>query len=300
MTGSRFEIRRLSDCSLTDAVEIWNEGFKGYFVDMTLTADDYLKRLRNEDLSHEHSLIAFSDDKPAGFLLNGIRATGGLKVAWNGGTGVSAEFRKQGVGKALVQAAIDVYAAEKVELATLEALSNNTAAIALYRKFGYELLDRLIFLRHEGRLEDLAHDRETSPYSARSVHPAEVGPLSFYRQVAPWQTQWQSLQLNDGQAVIVSDAAGVDVGYALFRKKFAEAGKLEGIALSQCEVSPDRPDSAAIAVSTLSHVYSPLDQDCRRSTSNLRMSNELVLKILRTSGFTTFVEQLHMAKRLSC
>ncbi len=33
------EIRRLSACSFDDAVKIWNEGFQGYFVDMTLSLD---------------------------------------------------------------------------------------------------------------------------------------------------------------------------------------------------------------------------------------------------------------------
>ena len=72
---SEFEIRRLSACSFHDAVKIWNEGFQGYFVDMSL--DRYLSRLQREGLSPEFSLMAFSDRTPAGFLLNGIRTNPG-------------------------------------------------------------------------------------------------------------------------------------------------------------------------------------------------------------------------------
>ena len=38
------EIRRLNTCTFDEAVQIWNEGFKGYFVDMTVSLDAYLRR----------------------------------------------------------------------------------------------------------------------------------------------------------------------------------------------------------------------------------------------------------------
>jgi ribosomal protein S18 acetylase RimI-like enzyme len=289
------DIKRLSDCSLTDAVNIWNEGFKGYFVDVTLTTEGYLKRLQNEGLSQSHSLIAYCEGKPAGFLLSGIRYQGETKVAWNGGTGVSPEFRKSGVGKVLVQAALDVYKTEVVALATLEAISNNAPAISLYQKFGYEVVDRLIFLRHEGRLDSFVRNDDPK-YFVRSVSPASVGELDFYHHSAPWQAQWQSLVLDNGEAVLVTDSAGTNVAYALFRNKFGQQKSLESIALYQCEVRPGRGDARSIAAAALEHIYSPLDEKRRRTTSNLRMSNELVLEILCDAGFTTFVEQVKMEK----
>jgi len=102
------EIRRLSECSFDDAAQAWNEGFQGYFVDMTLSLDRYLARLHYEGLSPEFSLMAFSDGTPAGFLLNGIRTNPGPKVAWNGGTGVSPQFRGRGLAKEMVTECIDI------------------------------------------------------------------------------------------------------------------------------------------------------------------------------------------------
>jgi len=295
MRASNLEIKRLTVCSLTDAVTVWNEGFSDYFVDLTLTAESYLARLRNEGLSQAHSLIAFVDGNPAGFLLNGIREAGGMKLAWNGGTGVSPKFRKRGVGKALVQAAIGLYREEGVELATLEAISNNEPAIALYRKFGYEVVDRLIFLRHEGQLDSFT---SASQYMITTAKPEQVGELDFYLQSSPWQAQWQNMLLDGGEAAIVADREGVDVGYALCRKKIDADGNLQSIALHQCEVRPDRTDTPNIARVALDHVFAPLRAECLRTTANLRMSNELVLGILKEASFTTFVEQVQMSRRM--
>src|SRR4051794_29765326 len=96
------EKKSLVEISIGDGVRVWNEGFQGYFIDMTASADGYLARLNNEGLAVDLSLVAIIDGSAAGFLLNGIRKNGNQTIAWNGGTGVASDFRRQGVGKVLV------------------------------------------------------------------------------------------------------------------------------------------------------------------------------------------------------
>jgi ribosomal protein S18 acetylase RimI-like enzyme len=289
------EVRRLSTRKFDEAVQLWNEGFQGYLVDMTLSLDRFLARLIMEDLSLSRSLVALCDGQPAGFLLNGIRNNGVHKVAWNGGTGVRPEFRGRHVGRALVEAAIEVYKEEEVHHATLEALAGNDAAIALYQKCGYEIIERLVILHCETSLASQLCDSDRS-YSVRTVQPHEVARLDFYRSDLPWQVQWQSVAAKKGSALIVTDTSGVVVGYALYRCTFTEAGTLAVITLFQCEARTDQPDPDVIIASALERVYSPLDVQCRRNTSNLSESNELVRSCLEKAGFSTFVEQVHMIK----
>ena len=298
MAVAGLEIRRLNTCSFDEAVGVWNEGFKGYFVDMTLSLDGYLTRLQTEGLSPEYSFVAFSEGQAVGFLLNGLRDSGRSRAAWNGGTGVSPEFRGMGIGKELMRATLDFYDEERIDIATLEAISDNERAISLYQSCGYQIVGRLIFLQHEGRLEGqlfVRHDMEAA-YGVRDVAPAVAGALSFYRTAVPWQAQWQSLALNNGAAVIVSDAEGVEVGYALYKKKFDRQGRLNAVALYQCEVKPGREDAGDIVASLLEYVYAPREVKCRRSTYNFSMRNDLVVRILRDAGFTTFIEQVHMSR----
>jgi ribosomal protein S18 acetylase RimI-like enzyme len=293
---TKVEIRRLSICSFDDAVKSWNEGFQGYFVDMTLSLDRYLSRLQYEGLSPEFSLVAFCDRTPAGFLLNGIRTDPGLKVAWNGGTGVSPQFRGRGVGKALMQATVDLYEELGIQVATLEAISENEPAISLYQQFGYEVIDRLVFLNHEGELNERAFPEPNSQmYSATQVAPYLVGELEFYQESSPWQGHWQSLVRHNGEALIVSNAAGAAVGYALYKKKRDDQGTITEIALHQC-VAKAGAETEAIIGCALRSLYAPLELECKRSTYNFSKANEPVVTMLIEAGFTSFIEQVHMVR----
>src|ERR1051325_3696052 len=293
---NKIELRRLSECSFEQAVQIWNSGFKGYRVDMTRCLDAYLVRLHHDDLSPELSFVAFSADQPAGFLLNGIRNNGSKKVAWNGGTAISPEFRGKGVGHTLLSAAISLYRDQGVEFATLEAISDNEPAIALYEKFGYETVDRLLFLQRDGALSSpFVIDKK---YSVRNVAPASLQRLDFYDHSAPWSTQWQCVALRGGAAVIVSDERGKEIGYALYAKTYAEGGEVTAVTLFQCVAAPGSHDAEGIVTALLDEVYGPHEVECRRSTFNLSKKYEVVQRQLEKSAFVPFIEQLHMVKRL--
>ncbi|MDQ2855718.1 MAG: GNAT family N-acetyltransferase [Acidobacteriota bacterium] len=291
------EIKRLSDCSFSEAVKIWNEGFQGYFVDMTTSLEGYLARLQRDGVSPELSLMAFCEGRRSGFLLNSLSA--GRRVVWNAGTGVSPEFRGRGVGKALMTATLDLYHEHGVEIAMLEAVSENQHAISLYEKFGYEIIDGLLFLRHTGKLGERAFSRTNAhSYSAELVSPYAVGKLEFYEEMAPWQTHWDSVRRNNGNALIVSDAKGAAVGYALYMKKYDKRGKVVDIALCQCVARPDSETEAVVA-SALQSVYAPFEWECERSTFNFSKSNAVARRMLVEAGFTSFIEQVHMIRRFN-
>ena len=289
-----FEIKRLNTCSFQTAHEAWNAGFKGYFVDLTLPLDRFVQRLTYENISLEHSLIAFEQDRPVGFLLNAFRISRDKKIAWNGGTGVAPDMRGKGVGKALVAAAIDVYKSEYVDTAFLEAIKGNESAIALYKNNGYQVFDELTNLQSDNPNKFTS---TSSSYIIQEVHPAVVGVLDFYYERSAWQTQWQSLAATCGEAVIVRDDDGSPTAYALFRRKFNEDGKLLSVALSQFEFAGDRDDTDAIVSVVLDKIFPA--GEYRRTTYNFRKSNRFVIEKLLDEGFTTYVEQVHMMKDLS-
>jgi ribosomal protein S18 acetylase RimI-like enzyme len=288
-----FEIKRISKCSFQTAHEAWNAGFKGYFVDLTLPLDRFVQRLSYENISPEHSLIAFDQERPVGFLLNAFRTTWGKKIAWNGGTGVVPDMRGKGVGKALVAASIEVYKSESVDVAFLEAIKGNDSAIALYKNNGYRVIDELTNLQTDNAI---TFATDALSYTVQEVHPAIVGGLDFYYETSAWQTQWQSVVSTCGEAIIIH-ADGSPIAYALFRKKFDDNGKLLSVALCQCEVAPERDDRDAIVSLVLARIFPA--GEYRRITYNFRQSNKVVIDKLVAAGFTTYIEQVHMMKNIS-
>ena len=289
------ELKPMNTCSFQTALDVWNEGFQEYFVDLTLSLDKFLARVTSERLSPELSFIAFVAEKPVGLLLNGIRANGVTKSAWNGGTGVIPSYRGKGIGRALVNASIELYEEQGIEVATLEALRGNESAIKLYTNCGYSIVEELTFLD----AGDSVHSFDLKPgFTVRQVSLSSVGALSFYPELSAWQTQWQSLLSSNGEAIIVSDDSGGAVGYALYKKRYDADGTLANVALCQCEVAPDRDDAEHIAASALQRAFFFEPGSYRRSTHNFRKSNQLVVRMLSDAGFTTFIEQVHMIKSM--
>ena len=290
---NQLEMKPMHTCSFETTLQVWNEGFKGYFVDMSLTLDKLLDRLTASRVSPEHSLIAMDCGKPVGFLFSAIGLIGDKKVSWNGGTGVIPEYRGKGVGKALVQATVDIYKEDNVDVASLEAISANHSAINLYKRFGYEVIDELTYLQ----TTEPHFSAGTTAYDVVSAHPSAVGRLPFYRELSPWQSQWQTVALRGGEAIVIIDSNQTAIGYALFDRRYDEAGNIVRIGLFQCEVVPGRSDESEVAQLMMSRVFVNDGGRYQRTTVNLRKSNEVVVEILKDAGFTTFIEQLHMMLR---
>ncbi|MGB8957354.1 MAG: GNAT family N-acetyltransferase [Tumebacillaceae bacterium] len=288
-------IKRMHECTMEEVLESWNKGWEGYYFNMTMGYDQYFARMASEGLSIPLSLIAFAEGKPAGFLLNGIRNLDGKKVGWNGGTAVSPEYRRHGVGRKLMEAALDVYREEGCDMAILEAMSQNDRAIALYEQYGYETIDRLLLYVCESFGEGTFGLRDETPYAVRAVPLSEAGNLPFYKHWAAWQTHWLSDRGN-GEALVVEDEEGNVVGYALCRRFYSLDGQLLAVVLTQCETLPDHPDADTILATALRDVFGPASARCRRSTLNLSAKHERLLRLLEQEGFKERDSQVYMLR----
>ncbi|RHW35680.1 GNAT family N-acetyltransferase [Neobacillus notoginsengisoli] len=290
------EIKRLADCTFNEALTAWNTGFEGYFADMTMTHEAFLRRFPLEDLSPALSVVAFIDGEPAGLILSGIRTLKGVKTAWNGGTAVAVKFRQQGVGRALMEKTLAIYEEEGVQLAMLEAIEGNDKAIALYESLGYKNVDHLEYLELKGKLDasPLEHD---GSYTFRKVHPLHAGLLPFYKGGNPWQTHWQSAK--DAEAVILTDRTGKEAGYAYFRKSFNEEGAHISTVIYQSEADETREDARKIIQSLLGCVIGQFDDEIRRIVLNLpAQRSKIAHSVLKEIGFTPFVNQVMMNREM--
>jgi GNAT superfamily N-acetyltransferase len=214
-----FTIKKLSECTLDEALIAWNTGFEGYYFDATMDVDRFTARLGHENLSATYSIIAFDGKKPVGILLNGIKTVNGKKLSWNGGTGVASAYRKRGVGKLLVDKAIKLYKEADVHVSTLEAISENVRAISLYEQKGYKTVDEVVHLSKEAAPEFYG----ALDYQAVYTSASDTQFLPLYQHDTPWQSQWFSMR--EGQGLQLIDSDGDTVAYGLFKRQYVESGR---------------------------------------------------------------------------
>ncbi|RZT15588.1 GNAT family N-acetyltransferase [Fictibacillus sp. BK138] len=293
-----YTIKKLDTLTLAEVVETWNEGFKGYYSDATMTVDSFVARMVKENLKPSLSIVAFDGEKPVGILLSGVQDVNGSRVSWNGGTAVIPDYRKKGVGLALVEASLKIYEEEKVDVATLEAFSINEKAINLYKKMGYEVIDSLNWMQNDNSIapELLDFSIEKTDLSFVTKTMQEVQSLPIYnKEIKPWQTEWFNLR-QDGELLLVLES-GTPIGYFLYRHVLDQEGKKTATVLYQAEVKSGTSDEETIIKAGLKELLTPLDA-IKRMVVNLPSKKESVTRILKEIGFTVAVEQVLMTKPL--
>ncbi|MEK3806453.1 GNAT family N-acetyltransferase [Bacillus sp. FSL H8-0547] len=285
--------KRLSECTLQDALIAWNKGFEGYDFDMTLTLEAFLNRLVFENLSPALSIVAFDGTEPVGLILNGIRSIDGKNVSWNGGTGVAPAYRSKGVGKKMMEEVLSIYEKAGVHTATLEALSHNERAIRLYEKMGYQTTDQLI---HLGYSAPLTCDPNHGPHDIHWKKPHDLAEHSFCSRLIPWQVQWQNIR--DGEALLAVEN-GETIGYSLSKRKYDEDGKLSGILLFQCEAHPEHENKESVLKSLLHEAFAFSNEaNVSRTAVNFSKTHP-VCGILEDEGFIVKAEQVFMVREMT-
>ena len=83
------------------------------------------------------ALVARSNEAVVGYLLAGFRTFQGEKAAGVESMFVPMEFRRRGIGSALMSAFLDWFRASDAPLASIAVAPGNVAAATLYRKAGF-------------------------------------------------------------------------------------------------------------------------------------------------------------------
>lgn len=289
-------IKKLVDCSLAEAVTAWNQGFEGYFINATTTPEKFITRMFTEDLSPSLSIIAFENNVPIGIVMTGLRIVDGKKIAWNGGTGVSKEYRGKGIGKLLIEANLLNLKEESVSLATLEAISENKNAISLYIKMGYVIEDTVEFLTLNGKQRQNPIREFNHNYTVERAAPQQVGQLPFYKATNPWQTRWQSAKIGEG--IIVKDDRADVLGYAYYHRIYNDQGEHTSTTMYQCEPKPGA-DTEEIIHRLAGTIFGDFNDDIKRTVPNLPINkSEKTYSVLKQIGFQTTAQQVYMLKEL--
>jgi ribosomal protein S18 acetylase RimI-like enzyme len=174
--------------SFEQLADIFNEGYEGYVVPMRVDPPTLESMVNAWDVDLSRSRIALRDgDDPVGIALLAVRGDRG----WVGGLGVAPGARREGIGRALMEAVL----AEAPDVVRLEVIEQNETARKLYDELGFREL-RL--------LEVWTLKADVDPVAARSVEPSPPG-----EQDPPWQRADASLPAGYERIEVDGGAAAI-------------------------------------------------------------------------------------------
>ncbi|MGI1806091.1 GNAT family N-acetyltransferase [Exiguobacterium sp. TDN 0502] len=131
-------IRRAPDVKM--AYQTMQDGFQDYLIPLHLSEAEFQERILERDGNQlEHSFVAYHGDKPVGLWLNGWKEIDGQRVMRCGGLGISPQYRRMGIAKALYQAQLSYAKEIGMDLLMLEVIQGNDPAIRLYESLDYKI-----------------------------------------------------------------------------------------------------------------------------------------------------------------
>ena len=178
--------RPVAECTAAQVADALTKAFEGYVMPVNVSARGYEQRFRPEHVDPFASYVYFRESRPAAVVLVARRGWTSRIAAM----AVAPEARGKGLGRRIMQTAIDEAVARRDRSVLLEVFEHNTPAVNLYRRLGFEPLRRLVgYRRDSGGVASDAADTLS-----------ELDPLDFARVVAregdpglPWMLVAETL-----------------------------------------------------------------------------------------------------------
>ena len=134
------DLRTLGKVPIEDLHATFLEAFSDYLVKIYVPLWKFETMTRRRGMVPEMSVGAFAGDRLVGFIFNGVRQWDGRLTAYDTGTGVVPEFRRQGATTRMFGHTLDRLREGGIEQYLLEVIKDNDPAGDLYRKQGFHLV----------------------------------------------------------------------------------------------------------------------------------------------------------------
>lgn len=188
---ANFELRTARSLSPAERAALFNAAYEGYLLPFHVDEQQLAFMDDAFDLDLDASRIAFRDVEPVGLGNLGLRG----EEAWIGGLGVVASARRSGIGEALMRGLHEQARQRGIRRVWLEVIVENTGALALYEKLGYELVRDVEVWTLPGAEGD---------HTEREV-PAAEAKAQLSERHEPWQRADGTLAHYDDVRGLVTD-----------------------------------------------------------------------------------------------
>lgn len=177
----------LDNTDLSIIHQAFVEAFSDYQVKMDLPFSKFENMVKRRGFTPELSIGAFDDEKLIGFVLNGVRMWDGKLTAYDLGTGVIPDYRKKGITIEILKKVKDICKDNKIENYLLEVLQNNTGAVELYRKQGFQTTRDFdcYYLKREGFSQSICADK-------KNIESLSISQWKEIQKLWDYNPSWQN------------------------------------------------------------------------------------------------------------
>lgn len=273
------DLKPFSPQQLADA---FNQAFADYFIRMHLTEEMVVSKLTAENVRLEHSVGMVHEGKLVAFILAGIDDYSGQTIAYNAGTGVLPEFRRQGLTGIMYRQLLSGLHAEGISRHRLEVMTQNVPAIKAYERVGFRRTRILSVYR--GKINS---NGSTAAFEIRQTELSSLGDIGhFWNSLPSWQNSLQAIGRTPAEHMILAalSPGGQLAGYIIFNPK---AGKIKQLAVGK-DFRKKGVGSSLLAAA------GRLMQDMEVMITNVDYADRETTAFLERKGFVCILQQYEM------
>lgn len=133
-----FICKGLRQKDLSKMRKAFNLAFSNYYVPIHLSHGQFIQKIvEKTSISFKYSVGCYDKKKLVGFIFNSINYFEGKKTAYNGGTGVIADYRGNKLTQKMYESIFPSLRKNGVEQCLLEVITHNRPAIRVYENLGF-------------------------------------------------------------------------------------------------------------------------------------------------------------------
>lgn len=186
------EIVPASTLHFTRFVKAFNESYSDYIIPMHIEREAMRRLITRDAIDLDHSFGAVLNGEIVGVGMLAIEN----KVGWIGGMGVVPAYRRQGIGRRLMQALIDTAQACQLGYVELEVIEQNEKAFRLYQSLGFKTMRNLLIVERQPSNNVAEPLRQDAHSIAAADLLGHFQPL--HAVVSPWQRRYSALRALEG------------------------------------------------------------------------------------------------------
>lgn len=283
-----FNYKTLENTGIEVLHQTFIEAFSDYQVKTELPLWKFEGMLKRRGYDPKISIGAFENSALVGFILNAFRNWDGKPTAYDTGTGVISEYRRQGITSRMILNAKGLFKEKGIKQYLLEAIKSNTRAVRLYEKQGFEIKRNLLCFQMDKNKYNPAAGFKVE--HIQKIDPVDWKQLmTFWDFVPSWQNSIDSIDaVYDMFIYSIVRLEGMIVGYGIIDKNTGD--------IPQIAVGKDYRH-IGIASAIISDLMENTKSD-NISILNIDSQSETLKHFLLKSGFKNHVDQYEMVLKL--